>query len=253
MGRIDYRNQFKGDIKAYDSLTQSKHIRLIYNLEKEVLSKLFAEMDSEQKSLMDFACGTGRWTQLLEKHFKETTGVDVSEEMIALARQKCEKSQFFVTDITSDTVDTELQSKQFDVITAFRFYKNAEEQLRRAVTEAIPKYLKNDGLFIFDLHLNTFSFMGILANIIRLLRLQKLLGTGNLMIRTISLNNIKKLFENSPFEIIDYYGMGTLPGRSNYTILPKRLLYKIETFLTNRKILRAFSYNILVIAKKRDE
>ena len=252
MGRIDYRNQFKGGVKAYDKLTQSKHIRLIYNLEKEVLIKLFAEMDSEQKTLMDFACGTGRWTQLLEKHFKETTGVDVSEKMIAIARQKCEKTRFFVTDITTDTVDTELQSKQFDVITAFRFYKNAEEQLRQAVTEAIPQYLKKEGLFIFDLHLNTFSFMGILANIIRFLKLQKLLGAGNLTVRTISLNNIRKLFEDSPFEIIDYYGMGTLPGRSNYTVLPKRLLYKIETFFTNRKILRAFSYNILVIAKKRD-
>ena len=251
MNEIDYRNRFKNSAGAYEKITQSKHIRLIYELEKGVFLKLLGEINSEEKTLMDFACGTGRWTQFLENHFKQTTGTDVSEQMIATARQKCSKSGFIVTDITTDTVDKELKDKQFDVITAFRFYKNAEEQLRKDVTESIPRYLKKNGLFIFDLHLNTFSFMGILANIIRFLKLQKLLKIGELTIRTISLNDIRKLFTDTHFEIVDYYGMGVLPGRSNYTILPKKLLYKIETFFTKRKILRGFSYNILVIAKKK--
>lgn len=251
MNEIDYRNRFKNSAEAYEKITQSKHIRLIYELEKSVLVKLLGEINSKEKTLMDFACGTGRWTQFLENHFKQTTGIDVSEQMIATARQKCDRSGFIVTDITADTIDKELQDKQFDVITAFRFYKNAEEQLRKAVTEAIPKYLRKEGLFIFDLHLNTYSFMGVPANIIRMLKLQKLLKLGELTIRTISLRDIRRLFRDTPLEIIDYYGMGTLPGRSNYTILPKKLLYKIETFFTNRKFLRGFSYNILVIAKKK--
>jgi len=251
MSQIDYRKHFIGNVEAYDELTQSKHIRLIYELEKTVLEKILAKINSRQKSVMDFACGTGRWTQFLERHFEKTTGVDVSEKMIAFARQKCERAQFIVTDITNDTVDKTLENKQFDVITAFRFYKNAEEQLRQAVTEAIQKYLKKDGLFIFDLHLNTFSFMGILAGIIRFLKVRKFIGVSNLTIRTISLNNIRKLFENSGFEIIDYYGMGILPGRSNYTILPAKLLRRIESFFTSRKILRGFSYNILVVAKNK--
>jgi len=249
--QIDYRSRFKESAGAYDKLTQSRHVRLIYELEKRVLENVLAKINSREKSLMDFACGTGRWTQFLEGHFKETAGVDVSEEMVALARQKCSKTEFIVTDITSDTVDKRLEDRRFDVITAFRFYKNAEEELRQAVTEAIPKYLKKDGLFIFDLHLNTFSFMGMLAGIIRFLRVQSLLGIGDLTVRTISLRCIRKLFEDSSFEIIDYYGMGVLPGRSNYTVLPGNLLYKIESFFTNRRILGRFSYNILVITKKR--
>ena len=250
MSMIDYRSQFKNNAQAYDKLTQSKHVSLIYELERAVLEKLFTKINSQEKTVMDFACGTGRWTRCLEKHFKETTGVDVSGQMVAIARQKCSKTEFIITDITSDTVDSKLENRRFDVITAFRFYKNAEEELGQTVTRALPKYLKKDGLFIFDLHLNTFSFMGMLAGIIRFLRLQRLLRVDNLTVRTISLKCIRKLFDNSGFEIIDYYGMGILPGRSNYTILPRNLLYRIETFFTNRRILSRFSYNILVVAKK---
>ena len=36
MDKIDYRKQFKNG-KAYDRLTQSKHVSLIYELEKKVL------------------------------------------------------------------------------------------------------------------------------------------------------------------------------------------------------------------------
>jgi ubiquinone/menaquinone biosynthesis C-methylase UbiE len=251
MGPINYREHFKKTAADYDRTTQSRHITLIYELEKEVLNGLLLRINSREKTVMDFACGTGRWTQVLEDHFKEVTGVDVSSEMIALARQKCKKAEFIVTDITSDMVDKKLENRQFDVITAFRFYKNAEQELRQAATEAVPKYLKKNGLFIFDLHLNTFSFMGILASIIRFLKVRKILGVSTLTVRTISLGDIKRLFENSPFEIIDYYGTGLLPGRSDYTILPANLLYRVETFFTKRRILRSFSYNILVVARRK--
>jgi len=251
MNRIDYRDQFRESAEDYEKTTQSRHIRLIYELEKQVLLKLLADMDSRKKACMDLACGTGRWTEILQEHFKETIGVDVSEQMVSLAKQKCQKAEFIVTDITGDDADNRLQGREFDVITAFRFYKNAQEQLREQVTEAIPEYLKKNGLFIFDLHLNTFSFMGILAGIIRFFKLQRPLGIGELTVRTISLNDIKNLFKQSPFEVIDYYGMGVLPGRTNYTLLPKKLLYKIESFFTTHKILRNFSYNILVVAKKK--
>ncbi len=250
---IDYRNQFRKEATVYDRIVQSKHIQLIYTLEKQVLEQHFSQINAENKTAMDFACGSGRWTQVLEEHFSKVTGVDVSENMVSLARTKCKKADFIVTDITSGQVNPALEGRQFDVITAFRLYKNAQEPLRRAVTEALPMYLKDDGIFIFDLHLNTFSFMGILASIMRLLRFPKLFGTSELLIRTISLGDINRLFRGSEFEVVDYYGMGILPGRSNTVLGPKKLLYGIESFFTHRKILRCLSYTILVIAKKSNK
>src|SRR3954453_11263430 len=36
---------------------------------------------------LDFGCGVGRYTRALADHFEESVGVDVSEEMVAQARQ----------------------------------------------------------------------------------------------------------------------------------------------------------------------
>ncbi len=249
---MDYREQFQDNAEAYDRIVGSRHIRLIQALEKDVLEKLFARMGTDHMAVMDFACGSGRWTQMLEAHFFEVVGVDVSESMVGSARQKCRKTGFIVTDLTGSDVSPELQGRQFDVITAFRFYKNAQQELRRAATAVLPRYLKPGGLFIFDLHLNTFSVMGLLASVLRLGACHKWLGIGDLTIRTISLGDIRRLFKNSPFEIIDYYGMGLLPGRSNLVLLPSKLLYHIEAFFTRHKILRGVSYNILVIARRKE-
>ncbi len=250
---IEYRNEFKKDAQAYDRIVRSKHIQLIYTLEKQVLERVFAEMGSRDKSLMDFACGSGRWTCVWEDYFANALGVDVSEQMISVARDKCHKAEFLVTDITSDDVDSTLEGRTYDVITAFRFYKNAQESLRQSATKALPKYLKDGGLFIFDLHLNTFSFMGILASLMRFLRFPKLFGMSQLLIRTMSLRDIQTLFKDSEFEVIDHYGMGVLPGRANMMVLPRPWLHKIETFFTTRKILRGLSYNVLVIARKKHQ
>ncbi len=248
---IDYRNRFQSSTAEYEEITASKHIRLIYELEKEMLDKLFEETGSTDKSVMDFACGSGRWTQYLEKKFAECVGVDVSKEMVTVAEGKCQKAKFVVTDITADTVDEAIEGKQFDMITAFRFFKNAEQDLRRSVVAKLPKYLKEDGLLIFDVHLNTWSFMGLLAQIIARLGLKNILKTGQLTIRTMSLGDVRRLFEDNNLEIADFWGMGLLPGRSNYTLLPWKWLKNLEGWFTKRKVLRSASYNLLIVARKR--
>jgi SAM-dependent methyltransferase len=40
-------------------------------------------------SALDFGCGAGRLTQGLARHFGRATGVDISERMVALAREHC--------------------------------------------------------------------------------------------------------------------------------------------------------------------
>src|SRR4051812_46865197 len=36
---------------------------------------------------LDFGCGVGRLTQALARHFTHVTGIDISEQMLDLARQ----------------------------------------------------------------------------------------------------------------------------------------------------------------------
>lgn len=242
-----YRDKFKKGVSDYEKITDSKYIQIIYDLEKNVLEKFFNKIKTENKSILDFACGSGRWTQYLESKFKTTTGVDISQEMINYAQKKCINTKFVVTDITSsaNTLD-----EKYDVITAFRFYKNSENSLREDATKELEKYLNNDGYFIFDLHLNKFSFMGLLATIIKLLKINKLFKIAPITIKTVSLGEIDKILNNNNLKIVDYYGIGFLPSRSNYLIMPNKILYNLEKKISTNKLLRKYCYNILVFAKK---
>lgn len=252
MSEFDYRKVFQNDnVPAYDKLTGAKHIQLIYELEKEILSEIFKNENSSEKDIMDFACGSGRWTHFLEHYFKSSTGVDISEQMIETAKKKCRHSELIVTDITSDCFDERLHERKFDIITTFRFFKNAQPQLRLSALRALNGFLKNDGILIFDVHLNSWSVMGLLARLISLLRLQKIFDIGELKVRTMSLGDVKRMFADNGFEITDYWGMGVLPGRSNYILLPWTWLRRLEGWITRKKILRKISYNLLIVAKKK--
>ena len=72
------------------------------------------------------------------------------------------------------------------------------------------------------------------------------------LIRTMSMADVRRLFEDSAFEVVDYYGMGILPGRSNYVLLPQKWLYSVEAFFTRRQLCRRLSYTLLIVAKKRN-
>ena len=125
----DYRDCFKNNVGAYERTTGSKHIKLIWQLEKDVLVRFFSQIACGGKNVLDFACGSGRWTQFLENKFRETVGIDVSEKMIEAARDKCHKTDFVTADITAEDGAAKLRGRKFDVITAFRFFKNAQEEL----------------------------------------------------------------------------------------------------------------------------
>ena len=53
----------------------------------------------------------------------------------------------------------------FDVVTAFRFFLNAEQQLRREVLEAIRKHLKPDGRLVCNIQMNATSAMGVASRV----------------------------------------------------------------------------------------
>lgn len=131
------------------------HYQWIY-LERPLIERLFKELVADgAKSYLDFACGTGRILSVAESFFNETTGVDVSESMLAEARSLCKRSMILNMDLTSDHLpDT------FDVITAFRFFLNAEDELRSGALKAISGLLSERGVFLANIHVNRRSILG---------------------------------------------------------------------------------------------
>ena len=112
---------------------------------------------------LDFACGTGRITAVVAPMAETSMGVDVSASMVRHARAKCPGSEFVVRDITVDPIELE----PVDLVTSFRFFGNAERELRLSALRAIRGLLAPNGYLVLNNHRNA----GSVHN--RLLRLRK--------------------------------------------------------------------------------
>lgn len=102
---------------------------------------------------LDFACGTGRLAAVVGPLARETVGVDVSETMLAEARRKLPGCTFINADLTRADAPVEL----FDLATAFRFFGNAQDELRESALRTLHRSLRPGGYLILDNHRNPYT------------------------------------------------------------------------------------------------
>jgi predicted TPR repeat methyltransferase len=156
----DYRNSHKRKGTDYDEAISSNRFDAYmdkwegYHL-AHVLTRLFP---AQIPRYLDFACGTGRITQRVEPHANESFGVDVSENMLKVALSKCRTTRFVCTDLTQGDADF----GHFDLVTSFRFFGNAQDELRSSALLAINQRLLPRGYLIINNHRNPCSFLGVL-------------------------------------------------------------------------------------------
>lgn len=142
------------DDGAFNSFMTERESVLLPRL----LSQLFP---GPRPKYFDFACGTGRITSLVEPLTRESWGVDVSASMVAQAAKKCARTKFVIRDITTQALD----ESGFELATAFRFFGNAQDDLRRAVFRAVSNHLADGGYFVFNNHRNSRSTRALLQRV----------------------------------------------------------------------------------------
>ncbi len=140
--------------RQYDAYYESDPwARYLWSREQEVLTQAL-ELYFGKRSVraLDFACGTGRICSFLETRVAACTGVDVSEAMLGQARAKLQRTTLHAVNLLENPA--RFAPGSFDLITAFRFFVNAEPALRRAAVRALAPLLAPDGCFIFNNHQN---------------------------------------------------------------------------------------------------
>jgi SAM-dependent methyltransferase len=159
MSTDDYRDSHKSSGGHYDqTIFSSPFDAYMDKQEARALTRALSRFFPDGvPRYLDFACGTGRITQRVEPSAKESVGVDVSETMLAVARDKCPRTRFVCADITREDLDLGL----FDLVTSFRFFGNAQDDLRSSVLSAINRRLRPGGYLIINNHRNPQSFLGI--------------------------------------------------------------------------------------------
>ena len=159
----DYRQSHLGKGADYDaSLAQTPFDAYMTRHEREILARLIRELFPNRiPQYLDFACGTGRITSVVEDYADASYGVDVSDNMLAQAKARCTRTTFLVTDLTRDTRPL----GPFNLITAFRFFGNAEDELRRAVLNRLSGLLAPGGYLIFNNHRNPWSVRNLITRL----------------------------------------------------------------------------------------
>lgn len=210
----------------------------VWELEKYILDIFLKNKSGDY--YLDFACGTGRVTGYLESQFKHSYGLDISPDMIKVARGKLNKTELIEKDIFSQGMDG-LENK-FDVITAFRFFSNAESELKKQAIKKIEIMLKPAGFLFFNIHQHAFSFNFLLEEIKRFFNKDKRLR-GNWL----TVFGVKNLVSESSLKIVAIYSYAVLP-RFFYKFLPLKIWFFLEKALISKRIL--IGSHLLIVCQK---
>ena len=128
---------------------------MIWEKEKQILDALISHWLDSRKCYLDFACGTGRVLSHLEKRFTESTGIDISEDMLKCASSSVSSSTLICGDLTRDP---NLVNGKYDCITAFRFFLHSQQSLRYEAMHVLSEKLRDrNSILIFNIHGNRYS------------------------------------------------------------------------------------------------
>lgn len=137
-------NEYKRFAYYYDDVYEQLDYTLWLDFIKPYLK--------ESSSILDLACGSGTLAILLSLNNFSVEGLDLSESIIDIAKEKAKMNHlhipFYVGDMTSFTLD-----KTYDVITCFfdsvNFLKRKEDI--QNLLSSVHRHLNSNGLFIFDI------------------------------------------------------------------------------------------------------
>jgi len=192
---VDYRESHLDKGENYDNnLQQEPFSRYMAKRESLILRSLAHKcFRGKIPRYLDFACGTGRITSLMEEFAEEAYAVDVSRSMIAVAKRRCTKTRFSVLDVTRET----LNLPHMDLITAFRFFGNAQDELRVGALSSLREKLSPTGYLIFNNHCNPSAPLNVLPRMM-----------GDTSRLDLSGSKVRRLLRENGFRIVRIYGIG---------------------------------------------
>jgi O-antigen/teichoic acid export membrane protein/SAM-dependent methyltransferase len=240
---VSYRLSHLGPEKARaydDDLWDPRAAKgLDWLVEQQLLADVLrSRVPSGPQAAADFACGTGRVLEFLSRYYASPVGIDVSPDMLALARDRCPRATVVLGDVTTIPA---LAPGPFDLITAFRFFLNAEPDLRSSALSWMQGALRPGGLVVANFHLNPVSLRGTY------LRLRMQPATRPSMMTS---EEARQLFLAHGFTVQRILGYSFLPyRRDGRKLLAPAARRAVETSLAGTDFFRPIAGNFLLVAE----
>jgi len=139
---------YSGFAQIYDAYMQSDdYDRWVVGVED-----LLKTYGRSTKKILELACGSGSMSILLAKRGYDLIGLDISEEMLMIAKDKALNERLKIGFFQQDMITYEL-NQAFDTVICICDGMNyvLENEDLREVFERVHESLKADGVFIFDI------------------------------------------------------------------------------------------------------
>ena len=240
MNSTDYRQSHQGDGfgSHYEVTLQFKWQQVLMEMERCYLGKIL-KCRAPRKAL-DFACGTGRVLECVAAHVADCTGVDISSDMLEICRRKVpESTQIICGDISHDDQLLGMDAK-FDFITAFRFFPNAQQQLREDVMGNLVSFLSEEGVLIFNNHRNSGSFLYSFARLLKRSDMQSM-----------TRKEVVSLLDKYDLKILEKKGFGALPAWNQWVLVPVWLHWGIDMLTNLLGLSEFFCQDVLYVCSRK--
>jgi SAM-dependent methyltransferase len=142
-------------VKYYDRIYWWKG----YDKEVDFLVEVLKKYDVRGRQVLEVACGTGSHTKILVARGYEVTGVDISDDMLKIARRKVKGRVKFVRGDMRD-LDAAIHG-EYDAATCLFSaisYNLTISDLKRTI-QGLYDHLRERGVVIFDTHFTKKSFV----------------------------------------------------------------------------------------------
>jgi len=142
-------------VKYYDRIYWWKD----YDQEVDFLEKALKRFGVRGRRVLEVACGTGSHSKILVGRGYEVTGVDISEDMLRVARSKVRRNARFLRGDMRD-LDAVVEGT-YDVATCLFSsisYNLTQADLRRTI-QGLYDHLEEPGVLVFDTHFTKKGFV----------------------------------------------------------------------------------------------
>ncbi len=128
----------------YKSRKEKSGISYFYNELLEMPTTLKMLGDVRDKRILDLGCGPGIYAKILDEKGARVKGIDISKELIRIAKKECPNGEFIV----GSAEKLPYKKEEFDMVLAALVLDHIENW--DLILKEVRRVLKKGGLFIFS-------------------------------------------------------------------------------------------------------
>ena len=246
IGHKEIMNNLKENIiKYYDNvadLYNVKHGADLYGCEwglKKYYLPLIERFIPKKSEILEIGCGTGKYTEILKKDALRICGIDISANMIDLAKKRNPGVRFSIGDC--ETL-AEFKNEEFDVVAGINTFSYYQDKLK--ALSSINRVLRKGGIF-FDLDMNGHC---PIYNILSMIKMNEM-EQWHKYIKESTLGKLPPIFKKTGFDVIYKNRLNWIPNALGKNAVS--LLVPVDFIFSKLPIIKNFPMRIIIIGRKK--